>query len=963
MTTNDATANDDAGSAKNSSTNDNGVENVPVVPALVHEAFISSYLSSRTNNNANIPDDARHSTTGATNNTTSNSNSGSNVDKNQNNGIVGATIIFTPEPSPPSSPRSLVARCSSVASSSNYIGTIAAANHLSSYSSCQNQNDAGTSAEEQRVVLEDYTSINSEYELLDGISSKGSMSIQVEDLEEEVEVYHDNGHEEKDKEISKSRDGIHEHRTANDQNDAFESPTFKCPNRNDMQAVMDMMDMESPGSSLPSLTSRHDNHPLSTKMATLPSTIDGTTPFQTPFKTPRDSPSALDGEDVYETPHGGCITTKSITEDGATIQPHTKDGVSPTSSAGGGASSFSNMTKSMLSRIRYNVMGETEAILLFNDSDDDDDNKETVVTPFKNLQEYWEKQSSFSHMTKSMLGRILNKEPLTDVTLDAKGGEDGGAKTQFRNVAKDSSKDESVPTSALFGEEPLCSTNTGSLGLMDQAKYSHDELDIDVSTTNHVSELASDKKSKLGKVIEIFRLHQLIRLVTSLCVGAVTIILSASVPFFIVASNFFSCTIHATKALIGRTLCRQVAVKEKNVNDQQEVGVGTEADKGNSADTFDNNIPDEAYDFTGLSKLLLNDLEDVETNDDTSPIGKSILRELEGESVKHAGAEKSKDDGTPSSPTSHDLQELDKKLEIKRDSFSVGRRPSKIVGIALANSSTKVFTIASTGILIGLLMMCSHMFPFGPKEDQSSIQLDDLRCVSTHASSFPSVPSWEINLMTFEDVMFDLESETEVKAEVNMFGLPFNATFTFQEDAILDSRDKSTPSSGLPPLAAMISIIIAFLCAVLSKSKPTQPSRKTPASSMDEEKDQKNIIKGIWSEEENNQLRVGYKKHGDNWKMVATFVPTRTVQQVRTHGNYWLSIGSPTKMKRTRKSPAPTFKSNATVTPLSSENTPKISNASSSKSGTKILFKTEQDQVLGMITRSAERKQRMMKQQ
>ena len=52
---------------------------------------------------------------------------------------------------------------------------------------------------------------------------------------------------------------------------------------------------------------------------------------------------------------------------------------------------------------------------------------------------------------------------------------------------------------------------------------------------------------------------------------------------------------------------------------------------------------------------------------------------------------------------------------------------------------------------------------------------------------------------------------------------------------------------------------------------------------------------GYWNEKEHHQFLKGYKENGKDWEAVTKFVPTRSLQQVKNHGNYWLSIRSPGK--------------------------------------------------------------------
>lgn len=52
---------------------------------------------------------------------------------------------------------------------------------------------------------------------------------------------------------------------------------------------------------------------------------------------------------------------------------------------------------------------------------------------------------------------------------------------------------------------------------------------------------------------------------------------------------------------------------------------------------------------------------------------------------------------------------------------------------------------------------------------------------------------------------------------------------------------------------------------------------------------------GHWNEKEHHQFLEGYKQNGRNWEAVTKYVPTRSLKQVKNHGNYWLSIRSPGK--------------------------------------------------------------------
>ena len=52
---------------------------------------------------------------------------------------------------------------------------------------------------------------------------------------------------------------------------------------------------------------------------------------------------------------------------------------------------------------------------------------------------------------------------------------------------------------------------------------------------------------------------------------------------------------------------------------------------------------------------------------------------------------------------------------------------------------------------------------------------------------------------------------------------------------------------------------------------------------------------GHWNEKEHRQFLTGYKQNGKDWEAVTKYVPTRSLKQVKNHGNYWLHIRSPGK--------------------------------------------------------------------
>eukprot|EP00580_Thalassiosira_gravida_P021020 CAMPEP_0201678762 /NCGR_PEP_ID=MMETSP0494-20130426/46926_1 /ASSEMBLY_ACC=CAM_ASM_000839 /TAXON_ID=420259 /ORGANISM="Thalassiosira gravida, Strain GMp14c1" /LENGTH=471 /DNA_ID=CAMNT_0048162033 /DNA_START=43 /DNA_END=1458 /DNA_ORIENTATION=- len=140
----------------------------------------------------------------------------------------------------------------------------------------------------------------------------------------------------------------------------------------------------------------------------------------------------------------------------------------------------------------------------------------------------------------------------------------------------------------------------------------------------------------------------------------------------------------------------------------------------------------------------------------------------------------------------------------------------------------------------------------------------DLRCYSNHMTSFVSIPLWEFNL---SPTSFD----------------------SFQEEA----HGKQTTLSFWLSIFVALSVAISLFCRFIFKSTNRSPFTKP--------KSQPATSTGIWADEEHKQFLEGYKVHGQHWKLVSAFVPTRTAAQVSNHGRYWLKMGSPMAMKKTRK--------------------------------------------------------------
>lgn len=141
-----------------------------------------------------------------------------------------------------------------------------------------------------------------------------------------------------------------------------------------------------------------------------------------------------------------------------------------------------------------------------------------------------------------------------------------------------------------------------------------------------------------------------------------------------------------------------------------------------------------------------------------------------------------------------------------------------------------------------------------------------------------------------------------------------------EEDDVLDDHTSTFEGTWLG-----ISTVLALMLGAIifrPKNRVLSPTEPMPAACP-------NHVVGIWSEEEHRQFLEGYNKHGSKWKMVSTFVPTRSDTQVRAHGTYWLKVRSPPKMTRARVVTAPT-PTNSPDNPMKNENSP--SSLSSGKS-------------------------------
>ena len=243
--------------------------------------------------------------------------------------------------------------------------------------------------------------------------------------------------------------------------------------------------------------------------------------------------------------------------------------------------------------------------------------------------------------------------------------------------------------------------------------------------------------------------------------------------------------------------------------------------------------------------------------------------------------------------------------------------------------------------LISVFLMGSYMLQHdsigrSQETDDISIHLDashslfNLHCVLTHSTSYHNIPLW---LMLLSPSSFEDEVATASRYWL----------FTFTVFSLLSS------------------MLVAF------KSKIPFPGSSKP-----------DILTGIWSEEEHQQFLAGYNVHGTKWKLVSAFVPTRTHNQVKAHGCYWMKIRSPARMPKSRKELTPvrtSFGSTLSAgllsprTPssvCSTKSTPRKSNKKAKTATTPtplkgiLVEKSSNQQFDKNVTpRSAERKKRM----
>jgi len=113
------------------------------------------------------------------------------------------------------------------------------------------------------------------------------------------------------------------------------------------------------------------------------------------------------------------------------------------------------------------------------------------------------------------------------------------------------------------------------------------------------------------------------------------------------------------------------------------------------------------------------------------------------------------------------------------------------------------------------------------------------------------------------------------------------------EDAVNDNYYSALLLPGVI-FTTVVSISIIIFCYYVASSKTNAKEHSSCLEPM-------TFNKGMWTNKENSQFFRGVNEHGTNWKKVAECIPTRTVHQVISKGRYWMKMGSPPEMKRSKR--------------------------------------------------------------
>mmetsp|Transcript_26190 Transcript_26190/g.56218 ORF Transcript_26190/g.56218 Transcript_26190/m.56218 type:complete len:990 (-) Transcript_26190:180-3149(-) len=848
----------------------------------------------------------------------------------EKSGIMGATICFTPESSPRSSPNlegtgRASSNLDSINSHSNdYIGSI---NGVTSSGSGVDGVSSRMSSSAMHIPSSLDGRSTTEYEILDGISSKGTIEVEDLILDGEDDVDRIGGRSDKKKEV-KSEGNYNQV-------------------GNETAAMLANM---SPISTLPSLSGGGDDGDA----PTLPSLIDDS-PLEM-FKTPQPDETKKTSQ-VPDEDHpplrlnfsSGDTTADKELKEAVSMLTNLSPSITllnqsnigdddnaPTLSsliADSPLEMFkspkpeANETPQVPDEDHPHVSTNSKGLKLDLSSFDDTVNKELKdgdssntspkvdeqpLTPFKNLHKFWECQSTFVHMTKSVIGRILHPDTTNGVDLDATEDAevDLGVNTPKETAANRPVKGTPVNTERTVGERSFLS------------EKSTQPSDDNAGTQRRMVEHVVEDIPKTNTFALPF--VQAKDTLSSIVCSVLSFVVSASILFGVFIYGPISSVLDMAKTMFGQTLLRKM-MKELIAQDTIEVDKAPQ-------DKIDKAAMNHEYPFehtgTNLSKLFLDEAE---------------LGSLE-ESTQQTKVEEHKGISNSDIYTmlGHQDQALSKRINDKVTA-SIITKCKKALSVL---KSTGFRYAISSCTLISVILMCTCTIQRGIEVSQGcdsgaqdghvdihSIEVENLRCFVTHTTSFVAIPIWELNLSptlfepSFQEEPVYIQSlkEEDLRCfatqmtsfvsiplwELNLSPSSFESSF---EEGLLGEEDLPKTASSWMFIFVTLSLAALLCCAFVFKSKIPSHSNKV-------------MITGIWTEEEHQEFLEGYTKHGSQWKLVSAFVPTRTPTQVKSHGSYWLKIRSPQRMTKARK---------ASATPNSSKKkrTPEIPSSVSSTTST-----------------------------
>ena len=327
---------------------------------------------------------------------------------------------------------------------------------------------------------------------------------------------------------------------------------------------------------------------------------------------------------------------------------------------------------------------------------------ERPLTPFKNLHKFWEGQSNFTHMTKSMIGRILGTDtPKEGVDLDDATAQDA-KKTDHPDV--------DTKSTGGGGEESAEKRIQPSGTHVDELNSSGQQVDhaIQVQPTRNKFSLLPFAATMLNAL-------------SVLAGTAATLFVSASILVGMFMHGHISSIIGNVRALIVRILTHKFKRAEI------------------------------AQDTNEVEKVLQDMVDRVAKSSEAPPSEQPVVTNLSKLFVDEAS------NGNESSSALEPKEKVLLKRINDMVTTSVVTKCKKALSALKANKA--VFAIASFA-LISIFLMSSYMLQSGTtgvvheSKDDISIHLDvmgvhiqeDLHCVSTNTATFVGIPLWELLL-------------------------------------------------------------------------------------------------------------------------------------------------------------------------------------------------------------------------